>query len=133
MSSALCRPGLLHTVDLTRDGTLCLHHECLFGSKFERKEMKCCDVFQKHKKKAVGIHTVKLQLAMDLKEKDISVTPWQKFCRNCCKMVVKKGYNMEHHLTNAENSEEESQSSHFEVGKKELDISFERAEVSPIK
>ena len=40
---------------------------------------------------------------------------------------------MEHHLTNAENSEEESQSSHFEVGKKELDISFERAEVSPIK
>ena len=58
----LWRAGLLHTIDLTRDGTICLHHECLFCSKNERKEMKCCDVFKKHKKKAVGIHTVRLQL-----------------------------------------------------------------------
>ena len=62
------------------------------------------------------------------------MTPGQKFCRNCYEIVVKKGDNMEHDLTNAEISEEESQSSHFEVGKKEeLDTSFERAEVSPIK
>ena len=41
---------------------------------------------------------------------------------------------MEHDLTNAASSEEESQSSDFKVGKKEeLAISFERADVSPIK
>ena len=88
----LWRAGLLHTIkDVTRDGTICLHHEFLFGSKFERKEKKCCDVFQKHKKKAVGIHKVTLHLARDLKEKGISVTPGQKFCRNCYEMVVKEG------------------------------------------
>ena len=35
----LWRAGLLENFDFTHDGTICFHHECLFGSKFERKEM----------------------------------------------------------------------------------------------
>ena len=41
------RAGLLNNLDLTHDSTICLHHECLFASKFERKEMKCCDGISK--------------------------------------------------------------------------------------
>ena len=61
------------------------------------------------------------------------MTPGRKFCRNCNEIVVKDGASMEHDLTNAANSEEESQSFDFEAGKEqELDISFERADVSSV-
>ena len=66
----------------------------------KKKEMKCCDVFNKHKKKAIGIHTIKLELVRYLKEKGISVIPGQKLCRNCYQTVKKEEAKVEDDMTN---------------------------------
>ena len=101
------------------------------------KEKKCCDVFNKRKKKAVGSHAIKLELARHFKEKGISVKPGETLCRNCYEMVINEQEEMEDDLTNPVEIEEEPQSSDnedFEVSKKEeLETSFELAGVSPIK
>ena len=47
----LYRSGLHNFND---NETICYHHEQLFGSVFERKNDKCCDVFKKHNKKVKG-------------------------------------------------------------------------------
>ena len=133
----LWRAGLLENFDFTHDGTICFHHECLFGSKFKRKKKKCCDVFNKHKKKAVGGHTIKLELARHFKEKGNFVKTGETLCRNCYGMVINEQKEMEDDLTNPVEIEEEPQSSDnedFEVSRKEeLETSFELAGVSPIK
>ena len=71
-------------------------------------------MFNKHKKKAIGIHTIKLELVRYLKEKGISVIPGQKLCRNCYETVKKEEAKVEDDMTNTENSQEEPQSSDFE-------------------
>ena len=99
------------------------------------KEKKCCDVFNKRKKKAVGSHAIKLELARHFKEKGISVKPGETLCRNCYEMVINEQEEMEDDLTNPVEIEEEPQPSDnedFEVSKKEeLETSFELAGVSP--
>eukprot|EP00795_Rhopilema_esculentum_P002703 gene2703-915_t len=84
----LWRAGLLDKVDCKFEGTICLHHEYVFRTKYEEKEKKCCNLFKKHKKKAVGSLTLKLELAKQLKDKGISVVPGSKLCRNCDEMVI---------------------------------------------
>ncbi|XP_065068338.1 ARL14 effector protein-like [Rhopilema esculentum] len=133
----LWRAGLLDKVDCKFEGTICLHHEYVFRTKYEEKEKKCCNLFKKHKKKAVGSLTLKLELAKQLKDKGISVVPGSKLCRNCDEMVIseektesREGKPLQPEDPDPTSKEEED----FELSSRErLETSFELAGVSPIK
>ena len=58
-----------------------LHYEQVFGNIFERKESKCCAVLMKHRCKVKGEQVITLQIAQQLKTKDINAVPGQSFCR----------------------------------------------------
>ena len=58
-----------------------LHYEQVFGNVFERKESKCCAVLMKHRRKVKGEQVITLQMAQQLKTKNINVVPGQLFCR----------------------------------------------------
>ena len=60
-----------------------LHYEQVFGNAFERRESKCCEVLIKHHSKVKGEHVITLQMAQQLKNKNINVVPRQLFCRQC--------------------------------------------------
>ena len=57
-----------------------LHYEQVFGNVFERRESKC-RVLTKHHRKVKGEQVITLQMAQQLKTKDINVVPEQLFCR----------------------------------------------------
>ena len=50
-----------------------LYYEQVFGNGFERRESKCCGVLIKHCHKVKGEQVVTLQMAQDLKTKNINV------------------------------------------------------------
>ena len=58
-----------------------LHYEQVFGNVFERKESKCCPVLMKHRCKVKVEQMITLQMAQQLKTKNIKVVPGQLFCR----------------------------------------------------
>ena len=58
-----------------------LHYEQVFGNIFERRESKCGGVLMKHCRKVIGEQVITLQMAQQLKTKNISVIPGQLFCR----------------------------------------------------
>ena len=60
-----------------------LHYEQVFGNVFERRENKCCAVLMKHCRKVKGEQVITLQMAQQLKTKNINVVPGQLFCRQC--------------------------------------------------
>ena len=60
-----------------------LHYEQVFGNVFERRESKCCAVLMKHCRKVKGEQVITLQMAQQLKTKNINVVPGQLFCRQC--------------------------------------------------
>ena len=60
-----------------------LHYEQVFGNAFERRESKCCGVLMKHRRKVKGEQVITLQMAQQLKNKNINVVPRQLFCRQC--------------------------------------------------
>ena len=60
-----------------------LHYEQVFGNVFERRESKCCGVLMKHRRKVKGEQVITLQMAQQLKTKNINVVPGQLFCRQC--------------------------------------------------
>ena len=60
-----------------------LHYEQVFGSVFERKKPKCCGVLMKHCHKVKGEQVITLQMAQQLKIKNIIFVPGQLFCRQC--------------------------------------------------
>ena len=60
-----------------------LHYEQVFGNVFERRESKCCGVLMKHCRKVKGEQVITLQMAQQLKTKNINVVPGQLFCRQC--------------------------------------------------
>ena len=60
-----------------------LHYEQVFGNVFERRESKCCGVLMKHCRKVKGEQVITLQMAQQLKTKNINVVPGQIFCRQC--------------------------------------------------
>ena len=60
-----------------------LHYEQVFGNVFERRESKCCAVLMKHRRKVKGEQVITLQMAQQLKTKNINVVPGQLFCRQC--------------------------------------------------
>ena len=58
-----------------------LHSEEVFGNVFERRKSKCCAVLMKHCCKVKGEQVITLQMAQQLKTKNINVVPGQLFCR----------------------------------------------------
>ena len=60
-----------------------LHYEQVFGNVFETRESKCCGVLMKHRRKVKGEELITLQMAQQLKTKNINVVPRQLFCRTC--------------------------------------------------
>ena len=60
-----------------------LHSEDVFGNVFERRERKCCEVLTKHRRKVKAEQVITLQMAQQLKAKNINVVPGQLFCRQC--------------------------------------------------
>ena len=60
-----------------------LHYEQVFGNVFERRESKFCAVLMKHHGKVKGEQVITLQMAQQLKTKNINVVPGQLFCRQC--------------------------------------------------
>ena len=65
-----------------RNGHMRLYEQ-LFGNVFERRENKCCAVLMKHCRKVKGEQVITLQMAQQLKTKNINVVPGQLFCRQC--------------------------------------------------
>ena len=59
-----------------------LHYDQVFGNVFERRESKC-RVLTKHHRKVKGEQVITLQMAQQLKTKNINVVPGQLFCRQC--------------------------------------------------
>ena len=60
-----------------------LHYEQVFGNVSERKRIKCCRVLMKHCHKVKGEQVITLQMAEQLKTKNINVVPGQIFCCQC--------------------------------------------------
>ena len=60
-----------------------LHYEQMFGKVFEKRESKFCAVLMKHRRKVKGEQMITLQMAQQLKTKNINVVPGQLFCRQC--------------------------------------------------
>ena len=60
-----------------------LHYEQVFGNVFERKESKYYAVLMKNHCKVKGEQVITLQMAQQLKTKNINVVPGQLFCRQC--------------------------------------------------
>ena len=60
-----------------------LNYEQVFGNVFERRESKCCGILIKHRRKIKGEQVVTLQMAQELKTKNINVVLGQLFCRQC--------------------------------------------------
>ena len=50
---------------------------------FERKESKFCGVLIKHRRKVEGGQVITLQMAQQLKTKNINIVPGQLFCHQC--------------------------------------------------
>ena len=60
-----------------------LNYGQLFGNVFERRESKCCAVLMKHCRKGKSEQVITLQMAQQLKTKNINVLPRQLCCRQC--------------------------------------------------
>ena len=63
--------------------TICYNYEQVLGNVFERRESKCCGVLMKHCCKMKCEQLIALQMAQQLKTKNINVAPGQLFCRQC--------------------------------------------------
>ena len=57
-----------------------LHYEQVFGNVFDRKESKCCAVLMKYRWKVKGEQVITLQMAQQLKTKNINVVAGHLFC-----------------------------------------------------
>ena len=55
----------------------------MFSNVFERGESKCSAVLMKYRRKVKGEQVITLQMAQQLKTKNINVVPGQLFCRQC--------------------------------------------------
>ena len=64
--------------------------EFLFEKTFVRRERKCCDtVLMKHRRKVKGEQVITLQMAQQLKTKNINVVPGQLFyCQYKAKFLL---------------------------------------------
>ena len=56
-----------------------LYYEQVFGNVFEKRESKCYAVLMKHRLKVKGKQVITLQMAQQLKTRNINVAPGQLF------------------------------------------------------
>ena len=56
-----------------------LHYEQVFGNVSERRESKCCAVLMKDRRRVKGEQAITLQIAQQLKTKNINVVPGKLF------------------------------------------------------
>ena len=56
-----------------------LYYEQVFGNVFEKRESKCYAVLMKHRRKVKGKQVITLQMAQQLKTRNINVAPGQLF------------------------------------------------------
>ena len=54
-----------------------LHYKQVFGNVFERRKSKCCGVLMKYGRQVKGKQVIALQMAQQLKTKNINVAPGQ--------------------------------------------------------
>ena len=59
-----------------------LHYEQVFGTVFERRESKCFPVLMKHRGKIKGEQVITLEMAQQLKSKNL-IVPGQLFFHQC--------------------------------------------------
>ena len=137
----LWRSGLLNHVFEVQNVTICVHHEQFYGRVFERRVPdKCCDVFNKHQKKAKGHHTITLEIAKKLKGDGYEVKPGWKLCRNCFDAAKKQSDDDQDTLPDVLESKiieptacEEYEEQELEISREELNKSFQFSGISPIK
>ena len=55
----------------------------MFGNVFEMREIKCCGVLMKHRRKVKVEQIITLQMTQQLKTKNINVVPRKLFCHQC--------------------------------------------------
>ena len=60
-----------------------LYYEQVSGNVFERRKSNYSGVFMKHCRKVKGEQVITLQMAQQLKTKNINVVPGQLFCHQC--------------------------------------------------
>ena len=60
-----------------------LHYEQVLGNIFERRESKGCALLIKHRRNINGEQVVTLQMAQQLKTKNIDIVLGQLFCFKC--------------------------------------------------
>ena len=60
-----------------------LHYEQEFGNDFGRRESKCCVVLMKHHRNVKSEQVINLQMAKQLKTKNINAVPGELFYRQC--------------------------------------------------
>ena len=60
-----------------------LHYKQILGNIFERRKSNCCAVLMKHCGKVKGEQVITLQIAQQLKTKNINVVLIQRFCCQC--------------------------------------------------
>ena len=65
-----------------------LHYKQVFGNVFERRKSKCCGVLMKYGRQVKGKQVITLQMAQQLKTKNINIVPRQLFCRQCKARVL---------------------------------------------
>ena len=60
-----------------------LYYQQVFGNVSERTKSKCCGVLMKHRRKVKGKQMIALQMAQQLKTKNIYVVPGQLLSHQC--------------------------------------------------
>ena len=60
-----------------------LYYQQVFGNVSERTKSKCCGVLMKHRRKVKGKQMIALQMAQQLKTKNIYVVPGKLLSRQC--------------------------------------------------
>ena len=86
----LWRAGMKEAVE-NQELMIYSHHKELFGSAFEKKFQKCCNIYGKHtrgRKVVKGGHMITLEMAKKLKLEGHEVFPGWQFCRNCLKTAT---------------------------------------------
>jgi hypothetical protein len=119
--------------------TICYHHEKTVVVKYASYQRKCCNPFNLEKHSAKGsLREITIDVARDMKEHGISVKPGEKLCPSC-RMEVEKQKQTKDFETSCEGDDEYDdaeameQEITLEADKKELNVSFEEINVSPVK
>eukprot|EP00112_Aurelia_sp_Birch-Aquarium-sp1_P016223 Seg366.9 transcript_id=Seg366.9/GoldUCD/mRNA.D3Y31 product="ARL14 effector protein" protein_id=Seg366.9/GoldUCD/D3Y31 len=135
----LWRAGMKEMVE-NPELMICCHHKEFFGSAFEKKFQKCCNIYGKHtrgKKVVKGGHVITLEMANKLKLEGHEVCPGWQLCRNCLKIATTSKEVVDE--IQMETDEEFHEIIDFEntmardTARESVDSSFEELGISPIK